>query len=215
MASTRKTKLVIWITALTLVLACVPSLGTPSIPTLDRGAINTFIVQTANAAGTQTATGLPSPTQTAVLIRNTETPTATATSTVVFLFFSPTPLVLPTFTAASSSNNFACQLIRVSPPNGSTFSPRQDFNVFWTVKNIGKKSWERTSVDYTYSLGAKIHKISSYDLSDDVPVRTSIDLVVDMRAPKDPGSYTTTWIMRSGNKTFCPLNLSIVVQPQS
>ena len=215
MATTQQTKWFIWVTALALIMACVPSLTTESIPTVDPGAINTLIVGTANAAATQTAAVLPSPTQTPTPVptRNTETPTPTATSTVIFLFFSPTPIVLPTFTASGSkSDNYACQVMRVSPPNGTIFPPRQDFDAFWIVKNIGKRKWDRTSVDYIYSSGDKIHKISSYDLSANVASGGSLDLGVDMQAPKDPGIYTTTWIMRVGEKTFCPLNLTITVE---
>ena len=178
------------------------------------GAIDTLIVQTANAAATQTATGLPSATMTPTIAptRKTETATPTATSTVIFLFFTPTPLVISTVTNATSSNNFACQVTRVSPPNGSVFTPRQNFIGFWAVKNIGKKKWDRKSVDYAYFSGDLIHKISSYDLNANVPSGGSIDLGVDMQAPKDPGTYTTNWTMRTGSKPFCPLTLTFEVQ---
>ena len=217
MAAKRKTKLLIWGAALALVMACVPSFAAPSIPTLDPGAVNTFIAQTANAAGTQTAAAIPSLTSTITITptRNTETPSPTATSTVIFVLASPTPLA--TFTSVSlggsgtSSDNYACEVTKVSPPNGSSFSPRDDFDTFWTVRNIGQRNWDRTSVDYTYSSGAKIHKISGYDLDKNVKVGNSIDLGVDMQAPKDPGTYSTVWTMRVGDNTFCPLRLTIVV----
>jgi len=220
MTTTRKTKLLIWIIALALVMACIPTLVTPSIPTINPGAVNTFIAQTVNAAATQTAAVLPSLTLTPTITptRNTATPSPTATSTVIFILSSPTPVIIPTFTNVSlggsgtSSDNYACQITKVSPPNGSSFSPRDDFDAVWTVKNIGKKKWDRTSVDYIYSSGAKIHKISGYDLPENVNVGSSVNLGVDMRAPKDTGTYTTTWTMRIGSKTFCPLNLTIVVK---
>ncbi len=216
MITTRRTKLLIWGTALMLIMACVPSLATQPVPTTDPGMVNTLIVQTANAAATQTAASLPSatPTLTIAPTRSTATPSPTATATVVFLFFSPTPLIIPTITSGTSSDSYACQVTRVSPPNGSLFGPRQDFDAFWVVKNIGKKKWERTSVDYTYSSGDKIHKISTYDLSDNVSHNGIIDLGVNMQAPKDPGTYTTVWTMRAGERLFCPLELTIVVQEQ-
>ncbi len=214
MATRQKTKFLIWVTALALVMACVPSLTTQSIPTLDPGLVNTFIAQTANAALTQTAAALPSATATPLVTptRNTETPSPTATATVVFLFFTPTSPVLATLTSGSSSENYACQVMRVTPPNGSTFDPRQDFDVVWTVKNIGQHKWERSEVDYAYFSGDKIHIISSYDLEENVGVGKTIDLTVQMQAPKSPGSHLTTWTLRRGNKTFCPLNLTIVVR---
>ncbi|HLO30772.1 MAG TPA: NBR1-Ig-like domain-containing protein [Anaerolineales bacterium] len=220
MARTQKTKLLIWVTALALVMACVPSFAAPAIPTIGANTVNTFIAQTANAAATQTALVMPSPTTTPTItpIRNTETPSPTATSTVIFILSTRTPIIIPTFTSVnlggsgSSSDNYACQITKVSPPNGSVFGPRADFDTIWTVKNIGKKKWDRTSVDYIYSSGAKIHKVSGYDLSSDVNRGSTIGLGVDMRAPKASGTYTTTWTMRVGSKTFCPLSFTIVVK---
>jgi len=219
MTATRKTKLLMWVTALALIMACVPTLAAPSVPTVDPGAVNTFIAQTVIAASTRTAAAMPSLTPTATLtpIQNTDTPEPTATNTVIFILSSPTPLVIPTFTLSSSgggssSDNFACRITKVSPANGSSFNPRDDFDAVWTVRNIGQKKWDRTGVDYIYSSGDKLHKISGYDLSSNVSVGESIDLGVDMQAPKNSGTYTTTWTMRSGSKTFCTMTLTIVVK---
>lgn len=222
MATTQKTKLLLWISALALIMACVPALGigTPVVATIDPNTIGTFIAETVNAASTQTAAVLPSSTLTPSVTptRPTETPSPTFTSTVIFILSSPTPL--PTFTSTfaslggsgTSSDNFACQVTRVTPPNGSSFNPRDDFDVFWTVRNIGQRNWNRTDVDYVYSSGAKIHKVSGYDLEENVRVGNSIELGVDVQAPKDPGTYTTVWTMRRGEHVFCPMRFTIVVR---
>jgi hypothetical protein len=226
MATVHKTKLVIWISALALILACVPALGigAPGVATVDPNTIGTFIAQTVNAASTQTAAVMPPSTLTPSVTptRPTETPSPTFTSTVIFIFPSPTftftPLPTSTSTNASlgssgsSSDNYACEVTRVTPPNGSTFDPRDDFDVFWTVRNIGQQRWDRSDVDYVYSSGAKIHKVSGYDLEENVRVGNSIELGVDMVAPKDSGTYSTVWIMRVGNREFCPLRFTIVVR---
>jgi hypothetical protein len=65
MAATRKTKLFVWVTALALIMACAPSLTTPSVPTVDPGAVGTFIAQTVNAASTQTVAAIPTSTPSA------------------------------------------------------------------------------------------------------------------------------------------------------
>src|ERR1044072_289760 len=202
MTATRKPKLLIWVVALGLVMACViPTVAQPSIPTVDPGAANTFIAQTVVAAGTRTAAAMPSltPSPSLTPTQNTETPIPTATNTVIFILSSPTSNVVPTFTALSSSGggggsssaNYACQVTKVSPSNGSSFNPRDDFDAVWTVKNIGQKKWDRTAVDYVYSIGDKFHKISGYDMRSNVTVGESIDLAVDMQAPKNSGTYTT------------------------
>ena len=220
MTATRKSKLLIWVMALALIMACAPSLVTPSVPTMDPGAVNTFIAQTVNAASTQTAASLPSltpsPTITPTVV--TDTPSPTATATVIFILSSPTPLVIPTFTSSSgggggtSSENFSCDVRRVSPANGTRFNPRDDFDAVWTVRNNGQRNWDRNSIDIIYSSGDKIHKVSGYDLDENVRVGNSIDVGVDMQAPKDPGTYNTTWVMRRGDTTFCTLTLTIVVR---
>jgi hypothetical protein len=157
------------------------------------------------------------PTPTITPTQNTETPLPTITPTFLFILSSPTPLVIPTLTLSSngggsSSDNFACRITKVSPPNGSSFNPRDDFDAVWSVRNIGQKKWDRTGIDYIYSSGDKLHKVSGYDLTSTVGVGDSIDLGVDMQAPKNSGTYTTTWTMRSGNKTFCTMTLTIVVK---
>ncbi len=221
MATTRKRTLLIWVAALALVMACVPTLATPAIPTVDANAVGTFIALTVDAAGSQTAAALPSSTPTASVTptQNTATASPTLTPTFIFILSTPTPIILPTLTrlpslggSGTSSDNYACEVRRVTPPNGSIFEPRDDFDVFWTVRNIGRKNWDRNDVDYIYSSGAKFHKISGYDLSENVKVGNSLDLGVDMQAPKDAGTYTTTWTMRVGKNEFCPLRFTIVVK---
>lgn len=217
MAATQKTKLLVWGIALALIMACIPTFTTPSVPTVDPGAVNTFIAQTVNAASTQTAAAMPSstPTPTITPTVSTETPSPTPTSTVIFVLSTPTPLVIPTFTSSgggTSSENYSCQVTRVVPANGSDFDPREDFDAIWTVRNNGQRNWDRTSIDHLYDSGDKIHKISGYDLDENVRAGNSIDLGVDMQAPKDPGTYTTTWILRTGNREFCTMSLTIVVR---
>lgn len=217
MTATRKTKLLVWVIALALILACVPTLTAPSVPTVDPGAVNTFIAQTVNAAGSQTAAAMPSltPSPTLTPTVSTETPLPTPTATVIFILSTPTPLVIPTFTNVSSgtsNENFSCQVTRVSPANGSTFNPRDDFDAIWTVRNNGQRNWDRSDIDYVYSSGDRIHKVSGYDLDSNVKTGNSIDLGVDMQAPKDEGTYTTTWTMRRGDRTFCTMTLTIIVR---
>jgi hypothetical protein len=157
------------------------------------------------------ATPSPSFTPTEV----TETPLPTATATFIFVLSSPTSRVIPTSTSSgggTSSEDLSCQVTRVVPPNGSSFNPRDDFDAIWTVRNNGQKNWDRNSVDFVYSSGAKLHKVSGYDLPSNVKRGDSIDLGVDMRAHKDTGTHTTTWVLRSGNNTFCTLTLTIVVK---
>lgn len=87
-------KLLLCFTILSLLIGCVPSFGTPTpIPPLDPNAIGTFMVQTADAASTQTVAALPPSTSTATITptpRNTFTPEPSFTPVQPYLFPSPT-----------------------------------------------------------------------------------------------------------------------------
>jgi hypothetical protein len=226
--ATRKLNFLLLFSALALVLACVPTIGAP-MPTADPNQINIFIAETVQAAATQTSAAMPTftPTETSTSTpANTLTPSPTYTATVIFILSTPTSLVFPTFTAVSSgsvsgggsgtsttsSENFACQIISVDPANGTSFNGRTDFDAVWRVKNIGQKVWDRTSVDYSYDSGAKMHKTDVYDLSANVKSGETTSIVADMITPKDAGSYTTYWVLHSSNKEFCKMSLTINVR---
>lgn len=213
---TRPSKHLLWLMAVMLIVACVPGAAAPVMPTLDPNLIGTYIAQTANVASTQTVAALPTLTPTATFTstpRATDTPEPTATSTVVFIFYSPTAIVPPTSTANATSNKaYSCQVLSVTPANGTSFSGRTDFDAAWKVRNNGQRNWNKDIVDYLYLNGDKIHKVETYDLPKTVRRGETIDLIVDMVAPKNNGTYTTNWTMRAGTEPFCTLSLTIVVK---
>ena len=215
--ATPKAKFVFWFMALVMVMACVPGTAAPAIPTIDPNAVGTYIAQTSVAAATQTAAAIPTSSPTATFTstpRFTDTPEPTATSTIIFIFFSPTAVVTATSTGSNATGNreYACQIIRVTPANGTAYDGRTDFDAKWTVRNSGRREWDRNSIDYLYINGDRFHKTATYDLTRSVKVGEQIDLIVDMVAPKDRGSYSTNWSMRVGSENFCTLSLTIVVR---
>ena len=225
--TTRKTKLLYLLTALVFVMACGPAIALTPYPTTDPNEINTIIVLTANAASTQTAAAMPTATLTPTLTPTLPTPTSspTETPTVIFILSTPTKMVVPTFTfissgsgsgssggTGSSSADFACQVVSVSPANGTSFDARADFDTTWKVTNIGQKTWDRNSIDFVYSSGAKINKVAGYDLAANVKPDEQISLSADMEAPKNSGTYTTTWALARGKDQFCKMSLTINVK---
>ena len=48
-------------------------------------------------------------------------------------------------------------------------------------------------------------------MSKAVPSGEQVDIFVEMWAPVDPGTYTTTWKIKVGKTEFCSMNLKIIV----
>jgi hypothetical protein len=227
--STRNVKFFYLVVTILLVLACVPTFAAP-FPTADPNAVNTFIAQTADAASTRTAAAQPTSTLTPSITptRPTETPSPTATATVIFILSTPTQVVIPTFTSVSSggggggggnddddeitSANYSCQVVSVSPANGTRFDPRADFDAVWRVRNNGQRNWDRNSIDFIYDSGDRIHKVAGYDLDANVSSGNTINLGADMEAPQNSGTYTTYWTLRVGDDEFCRMSLTINVR---
>jgi hypothetical protein len=214
-----KTKFALWFAALVFIMACSPMLTAPppSAPTIDPNAVNRIVAQTANAASTRTAAALPTSTGTETPTRiptNTGTEDPTATNTVIFEFQSPTAFVIPlaTRTFSSTSNkDYACEVLN-SPTDGTIYSPRLVFKVRWRLKNVGQKEWDGGSVDFVYDTGDKFHTVKGYDLGDGTKIGEVAELFVEMKAPKDPGTYTTYWALRIGTEKFCKVSLTIGVK---
>ncbi len=230
--STRNAKLLYLFTTIVLILACAPAIAITPPSTANPNEISTIIVSTANAANSQTAAAMPTATFTPSMTptRPTETPLPTDTPTVIFILSSPTQIVVPTFTFVSSggsgsgsgsggggssgtsSDKYACQILSVTPANGSTMKGQTDFDATWKVKNIGTKTWDSNSVDFVYYSGTKMNKVPGYDMTSSVKPGDQISLGADMVAPKNSGNYTTTWTLRVGSDEFCKMSITINVK---
>ena len=195
-----------------LLLACAPVvIATPiAPPTFDSISLNTIIAQTAGAAATQTFVHQPTFTPTVTVTR---TPTEIPTSTPTFLFLLATPTVPSlTPTLEISSSPYACRLVSQDPIDNTTIAKNADFAVLWQVINVGANAWDSNSVDYHYLSGDKLHKQSVYDLPDSVPTGGQIDIIVNMKAPKQEGTYLTNWSLRVGKQDFCKLKVTVEVK---
>ena len=206
----RNYKILYFLIGLTLMLACVPTLGpAPApIPTFDVNAPLTAIVLTANSAATQTALFLP-PTATPTVPTNTPFPTATPLPT--FLFLIPTKDEPPTqIPLGNSDKAYECQVLSADPHDPLPVSA--SFVAKWLVANIGKSTWDSDNADYRYIDGYRFHLQSAYDFPVSVAPGVTVELTVDMQAPPTPGQYSTFWIIYIGKNAFCKMQLDITVQ---
>ena len=194
-----------------LLLACAPSAVAtpPAPPTFDLLSVNTIIAQTAGAAATQTFVLQPTSTP---LPTSTKTPTEIPTSTPTFIFvlFTPTvPSLTPTLDV--NADLYVCRVISQVPADNAVIARGLPFKAHWQVMNVGSYAWDQNSADFRYISGDKLHKTSGFDFDQSVPTGGTIDFVVEMQAPEEPGTYTTTWKIAVGKERFCPMNITIVV----
>lgn len=194
-----------------LLLACAPiAIATPPAPpTFDPLLLNTIIAQTAGAAATQTFVSQPTVTPSPTITR---TPTEIPSSTPTFIFILSTPTVpSSTPTLNVSADPYACRVISQTPTNDSVLVKGIPFTTHWQVINSGTYGWDENNADYHYSSGDKLGNSGGYDFDRSVPTGGVIDLVVEMKAPDAPGTYSTTWKISVGKENFCPMNLTIMV----
>ena len=152
-------------------------------------------------------------TSTAVPPAMTHTAEATSTPTAAL---SPTPLPtdtpspMPTSTE-SISDQLSCKLLSQSIKNGRHFSPKEDFEMGWLVRNNGTVTWDPNSIDFAYYSGSKMYLFSPAHLQTSVAHGETVALGASLVAPKASGSYTTVWALRQGTYDFCHVSLRIIV----
>lgn len=200
-----------------LVISCDVSTMLPSgaaFPSPAPGVFETIVAGTAGAAQTQTAVLIPATPTLTFTPTVTRTPTLTPTFTPTFIWRmrSATPPKTATSTLGATSGQLECQLIAQDPEDGTELAPKTDFDAVWEVRNTGSASWDADNVDFGYVSGRKMHKKALYDLPKNVNKGESVDLVVDMVAPAENGTYKVVWSLRRGGEDFCHVNLTIRVK---
>ena len=202
----------VWATlfAIVFLLACSPFTTPSAPPTFDLLSINTSIAQTAGAAATQTFVLLPTATITQTI---TPVPTEIPSSTPTFIFILSTSTV-PTSTPTQglSSLQYNCQVLSQGPLDDTTIVAGQPFQAHWLVRNLGTETWGTNSADIRYYGGAKLHRAPVLDMENAIPSGEKLDVYVNMWAPVDPGTYTTTWKIKVGKTEFCSMKVKIIVQ---
>jgi hypothetical protein len=211
-------KLILPLVALFLLLACaLPGLPSPaaSNPTSDPGVIQTIVVATAGAAQTQTALVIPPPTDTLTpTLTPSATPTDTPTATATVIFIIPTATNPPTATSelATQSAGSSCELVSQAPANDTAYGARERFNVQWTVKNTGSETWLGSNIDFSHSSGRDMHESDVADLPHNVRAGAQVTLAVEMRAPANSGTYTSTWTLGTQRDALCVVSVRIIVR---
>ncbi|MGD0002951.1 MAG: NBR1-Ig-like domain-containing protein [Anaerolineaceae bacterium] len=174
--------------------ACSPTVPT-STPTLDLNPIRTEVAATVMAqvtralALTPSATPLSSPTA-------TNLPTSTPSLTV-----SPAPSAVVTLSSGTPKAGTVnqAQWVAQSIADDTIFAPGEVFTMTWTLKNTGTSTWTAGYLLRYYS-GNTFGAPKEISLGRVVLPGGEIDINITMKAPANPGSYRTDWVMSNENR---------------
>ena len=183
--------------------------------------IETVFVATLSAIQSQTAAAMPpteTPTPTLInTLRPTITPFASATNVIIILTATYTPSMTPEPTATNITSGsgdvlYSCNIVSLSPEDVYEVKAGDEFKWYWQVQNIGTTKWWPDEVYVKYADGAEIYnKERQFRVKEPTDVGEIGNFVVRMKAPKEPGTYTTLWALKKGIHRFCYATLKVVV----
>jgi len=194
--------------------ACTSAPEQPLIP------VETVFAATYAAIQAKTAAAMPSNTPTPIDTRRpTLTPYPSATTYVLILTqtFTPTITITPSPTNVTSGSGtvlYACEFLGQLPDSTYTAKPDEVIRWVWTVRNIGTTRWYPDSMFVAYANGAKIYagKDKKFPLKTAANVGETGEFTIRLRAPKEPGKYTTVWALKKGIHNFCYATLVVNVK---
>ena len=178
-------------------------------PTTDPKLIYTQVAQTVQAQITSSArltpkasttpppTDVPSPTAT----KGTPNPTSATTKTPNSTVPAGTPgTALPTLPNTIPTNSGPApavpdKMLYVGQgvPDGTKFNGGDQFTMFWTIKNVGTTTWDKTYRVRLY--GGDRLGVNDFPIPGTVAPQQSVKLSVEMTAPKNSGKYEGIWVL--------------------
>jgi peptidoglycan hydrolase-like protein with peptidoglycan-binding domain len=129
----------------------------------------------------------------------TETlPAATPTDTLVPTS-TDTPVPTPTMTPTEIPCNQARFVSDVTIPDGTKFSPNENFKKTWRLKNTGSCTWT-SGYDIVFINGDAMNAPDSVQItSASVAPGGEVNVSANMTAPDSPGTYRGNWKLRDGS----------------
>ncbi|MDO9086425.1 MAG: NBR1-Ig-like domain-containing protein [Anaerolineaceae bacterium] len=176
-------------------------------------------MKTAIGEVTQQAMANPSATSTNPPLPPTDTPEPSPTPippTETATRIPPTETPLPstnTPTVTATRTDFNCQLVSSAPSFNQVYPPGGDFDGRWTFKNTGSELWDKEKVDFLFIKGTEFQvNVKKIDLPVTVNKGESIELIVDMLAPRSAGTFSATWGLKKDDIVFCLSVIQIIVK---
>jgi len=195
-------------TATVLLAGCAPAGGgTPTVgpEAIFTSAFETFSAQMATdqAASTPTNTQAPPPTPLPL-------PTFVLPTQPGFTFATPVPAGGTGGTAGCE--NDATWIADVTAPDGTIFTPGEDFKKTWLVQNIGTCTWNNK---YTleYKDGSKMAGGVAY-VTISVPPGQQVEVSMDLEAPDGQGDFYGRWEIHDPDGRSFGSILTVVIKVQ-
>jgi len=112
-----------------------------------------------------------------------------------------------------TTDPYSCRFVTQQPPDDTVLKPRQSFDMNWTVVNNGSAVWHAGSTMFAFYSGTPTYTHeAAYALTETVGLGEKLHIRVDMEAPKNPGVYSTTWAILTGNTRICRVFFSFTVK---
>lgn len=196
---------VIMLTLALFIGACLPAASGQQNPQVQ----NTQSLQDAESQiSTAVAQTIEAQNQIGTLVALTTEAQATATFTATpFTIPTLTPFVIPTSTTRPSTGGggggstspgkyeFSCDIINRRPFDNTEILHGQDFDIKWTIKNTGTKSWD-SGMDMKYFSGPKMTSITLLEIPVVMEPNDTYDIVLDATAPQELGFQVMTWAVQ-------------------
>jgi hypothetical protein len=174
---------------ISLATACRGARETPTPTLLDPGAVLTAAANTAQVRMTELVAGQPSATP--------ATPTAQLTTTTVSATVAVTPTLNLTASPPAAGGTDKAEFVTdVTVPDGTVFKPGESFVKTWRLKNTGTATWT-PAYSVVFVSGNQMGGAPSTPLPNNVPPGQTVDISVNMVAPKDSGNYFSFWMLRN------------------
>ena len=148
-------------------------------------------LETQQAAPDVTDTPLPTETQAVI-----DTPTSVLPTATPFVIVPPTTVPGGGGGGTTVKPDYACDTIHRRPFDYQIFKPGDDFDVKWTIINVGRKTMVK-GLDLKFSVGTQFVKVDRVELPELKP-GAQFDVVFDAVAPNKEGKYIMTYIVEGG-----------------
>lgn len=188
MRTSYRLALILW--ALCLVLAACSTGDGEASPTPEPETVLTAAAETAAAQMTQnansgiTSTAVPGPGESEPGVTQ-ETPSTTETIPEI-----STPQPTPITGGIDQAEFWA----DVTIPDGTDFTPKENFTKVWKLRNSGTNTWTSEYALAFYN-GDQMSAPDAVPITANVPPGETIDIAVDMVAPDSNGNYLGYWKM--------------------